>query len=487
MTRNSRYVTGFVLAGWVLICCGPMILAGPTENRGVEIGEASQPPVESFRPAPASFGCGVEQAPAQPDPTDVEPVQFEVTFDVAIDPLSFTQSDIRQDGSSTVGNWGIVDSGDHQRFYLSARSVGDGTVIPSIPAGVVDDGNGNSNQASLSIDNSVTFGTFACNTLTYLYLGIWSPARIRIYCVESDGSLTFQSELDAPGDVRDMQFSASGRSLFYADANLTRYTVSIDGSLVPSRTRTVGYGSFDDLVLDPYGHYLYGSHSRGGGRVYVYDATRASMPEVQMVNGFYAPHGLAIEPSGQYLYVANYLPEEIYSYPLLGDGRLDEAHERITSWVPRPMYFAVHPSLNRLYWTETAGRDALAGSLSAGRVTRWDHETSGSGARAITIDKAGSFVYVANNNDDDISTFLLAPTGGLIPRWLASTARRPEHLLLHPGGGYLYVASAGDDGVGPSVISIYEVEPDGQLTPMAPVVIPDQGAYRLAIINLTAP
>ena len=487
MSRISRWVTYPVLAIFVLVCCATAISAGPAADRKVVFGEVGRPVVELFRPAPASFPVSVEQAPTQVDPTNVEPVEFEVLFGTAIDPRSFTHGDIVQVGSAIVGSWGIVDSGDHMLFYLSASAIADGTVIPTIPAGVVEDGGGETNQASISVDNSVTFGTFACNTLTYLYVAIWSPAKIRGYCVESDGSLTFLSEVDAPGDARDMQISATGRSLFYAYSNLTRYTLSQDGSIVPSRTRVVGDGAFDDLVLDPAGHYLYGTHSKNGGRVYVYDATRASMPEVQMVTGFYIPHGLAIAPSGQYIYVANYFPEEIYSYRLLGDGTLDETQEQITDWVSRPMYFAMHPTLNRMYWTEAVGGFALAGATSGGHVARWDHEISGNGARSIAIDEDGSFVYVANNNDDDISTFLLAPTGGLIPRWLAPTARRPEHLLLHPNGDYLYVASAGDESGGPSVVSIYAVHGDGSLTARPPVVIADQGAYRLAIVNLTSP
>lgn len=484
MNRISRFVTYATLTVLVVVGCGSMISAGSATDREVSLGDAGRPVVERFRPSPASFGLRVEQAPTQIDPTTVEQVQFDVLFDRAIDPWSFTYGDIVQVGSATVGSWSIVDSGDRMRFYLSASVMTDGTVIPTIPAGVVEDGGGNTNQVSTSTDNSVTFGAAVCNTQTFLYVAIWSPAKIRAYCVESDGSLSFQSEVNAPGDAREMQISANGNSLFYAHSDLARYTLSQDGSLVLSWTREVGNGSFDDLVLDPAGRYLYGTHSRNGGRVYVYDVTRDSMPEIQVVTGFFIPHGLTIDPEGQNIFVANYSPEEIYSYPLLADGTLDESQQQSTDWVSRPMYFAMHPVLNRLYWTEAVGGFVFAGTRSGAHVELWDHEISGRGARAITITDDGEYIFVANNNDDDISTFSIAPTGGLIPRWLAPTARRPEHLHLHPSGEFLYVASAGDDG-GPSTISIYQVLDDGSLSAKTPVVIADQGAYRLAIVDLS--
>jgi len=103
MCRIARYVTHSMLAVFVVACCGTVISAGPATERRAAFVEADWPDGDLLHPTPSSFFVGVEQAAGQIDPTNVEPVEFEVTFGNAIDPLSFTASDIVQVGSATVG------------------------------------------------------------------------------------------------------------------------------------------------------------------------------------------------------------------------------------------------------------------------------------------------------------------------------------------------------------------------------------------------
>ena len=71
---------------------------------------------------------------------------------------SFTTSYITQAGTSVT--WSISNpSGDRKTFTLSAVSISQSSIVlmPSIASGLVSDDAGNSNQASSSTDNSVTF------------------------------------------------------------------------------------------------------------------------------------------------------------------------------------------------------------------------------------------------------------------------------------------------------------------------------------------
>ncbi|EQC45899.1 FG-GAP repeat protein, partial [Bacteriovorax sp. BSW11_IV] len=101
------------------------------------------------------------QRPTQQDPTATTPILFDVVFNEAIDPTSFTTDDIylNSGASAYVSSWSIVNSGDDQNFTLQATAVGtSGTIIPNMQAGKVYDKAGNSNALpTYGVDNQVTF------------------------------------------------------------------------------------------------------------------------------------------------------------------------------------------------------------------------------------------------------------------------------------------------------------------------------------------
>jgi 6-phosphogluconolactonase (cycloisomerase 2 family) len=69
---------------------------------------------------------------------------------------------------------------------------------------------------------------------------------------------------------------------------------------------------------------------------------------------------------------------------------------------------------------------------------------------------------------------------------VVAAARRPQHMVLHPSGNYLYVASAGYL-TGASKLAAFSVDAAGLLTPVAEVTIPNEGAYRVALADLRPP
>jgi 6-phosphogluconolactonase (cycloisomerase 2 family) len=445
---------------------------------------AANPPAQLPRTLPATFAVQIEQHPTQADPTASEPVRFEVVFSQAIDASTFTGSDVVQNGSATVGSWTVINSGDDRHFTLEAATLTAGTVIPSLPAGVVADAATKTNSGSFGTDTSVTFGPVGCTTGTFLYAGVWSPPEIHVYCVAPDGSLTSPVVVSAPGDVRDLQVSADGHSLFYAHADLAEYTISTDGSLALVGSASVGNGAFFDLTLDPSdpaGQWLYGSHS--AGRVHVYDTlAQATVPALaQTVGGLYLPRGLAIRPAGDRIHVANGFPQEIHTFQLGANGLLVTAGVQVTAFDPRPFQFAMPPSLPRLYWTDSPGGSVVTGSVAGGgNVTPVASIYSGYGAGSLIIDGPGDHLYVLNTGTDDIVVFGIDGAGDLDAEQLVATPRRPEHLVLGPDGTKLYVVSSGDAN-GSSTITVYDVLSDGHLVDLLVPVALQQGASRLAI------
>ena len=102
----------------------------------------------------------VNQASSQVDPTTVDSATFTVVFDEPINTGTFTAADI-----TLAGTTGTVTSGPTQiapnngtsfQFTVTGMTGGD-TVTATIPAGGVQDTSGNTNTASTSTDNQVTY------------------------------------------------------------------------------------------------------------------------------------------------------------------------------------------------------------------------------------------------------------------------------------------------------------------------------------------
>jgi subtilisin-like proprotein convertase family protein len=97
----------------------------------------------------------INQAPGQPDPTTVLPIKFSVVFSKSV--VDFDPSDVSITGTAG-GTKTVTVKGTGASYTVEVSGVtSSGTVIASIPAGVVHDALGNANTASTSTDNVVWF------------------------------------------------------------------------------------------------------------------------------------------------------------------------------------------------------------------------------------------------------------------------------------------------------------------------------------------
>src|SRR5438034_618448 len=97
----------------------------------------------------------INQAAAQADPTNAAPINFTVVFS---EPVSgFTGTDVTI-GGTAGGTKTVTVSGGPSTYTVAVSGMtSSGTVIASLAAGVVQDAAGNTNTASTSTDNSVSF------------------------------------------------------------------------------------------------------------------------------------------------------------------------------------------------------------------------------------------------------------------------------------------------------------------------------------------
>jgi len=96
----------------------------------------------------------IDQDAAQPDPTGISPINFAVIFSEPV--TGFTGADVVLSG--TAGATTAIVSGGGAVYNVAVSGMaGSGTVIATVTAGTVTDQANNTNFASTSTDNTVTY------------------------------------------------------------------------------------------------------------------------------------------------------------------------------------------------------------------------------------------------------------------------------------------------------------------------------------------
>lgn len=102
----------------------------------------------------------INQGSTQVDPTNSSPIKFDVVFSEPV--TGFTASDVSFTGSTAGGTLVASVTGSGRKYTVSVTGMTtDGTVVATIAAGKVTDRAGNTNRASTSTDNVVTFTSVA--------------------------------------------------------------------------------------------------------------------------------------------------------------------------------------------------------------------------------------------------------------------------------------------------------------------------------------
>jgi len=104
---------------------------------------------------PPPIGVTVDQAAGQLDPTDALPITFDVLFDEAVTGLN--AGDVVVTGPVEADAVFVSGSGMFYTVLINAVT-GEGDITASIPADVCQTAGGASNTASISTDNSVSYG-----------------------------------------------------------------------------------------------------------------------------------------------------------------------------------------------------------------------------------------------------------------------------------------------------------------------------------------
>ena len=193
-----------------------------------------------------------------------------------------------------------------------------------------------------------------------------------------------------------------------------------------------------------------------------------------------APYGLALDPSGSYLYVTNSNSASVSTYGINADGTLhvDLIGPVSTAIAPatatnQPLSLAIDPAGPYLYvGTNDNPNGLIEGFLStAGTLTALTGSpytsviaTSLNVPYGLAIDSTHSFLYAANIFAPDVDSYSITGGTGVLAELSASpdgTLTGPYTLATYPGGNFVYIT---DTTAAPGTVKLVTIDATGVVT-----------------------
>jgi 6-phosphogluconolactonase (cycloisomerase 2 family) len=241
------------------------------------------------------------------------------------------------------------------------------------------------------------------------------------------------------------------------------------------------------LAIDHGGHFLFVAN-QGSNDVSVFSiGSSASLTAVgtfqaaPIVAGTSAaPSGVAITPSGAFLYVSDFGENSVSGFAVnSSSGVLTAVPGSPFAAGSSPTGLAIDPSGKYLYVANEGSNNASAFEICASSLPGCPSTPDGSlvpvtgspfsaglGPLSLAVDPSGNFLYVADTNSNQLSAFRInLSSGALTPLTTPtdSTGTNPTFVAIHPGGNFVYVPNSGSD----SISGFRLTTQSGVLTPLA--------------------
>ena len=335
-----------------------------------------------------------------------------------------------------------------QTFYETVYDLTAGTNITNGPNTIV---GGTGNQ-------TVTFGpgpTQSPNSVTF-------PANENYLIVISQATIVAYAA------------SAGGSNSVYA------FTINASsGALTPVAGSPFAAGNGTNYVaVDPMGKFAYASNqnypaSSGSVSGYTINSSTGALSPMAgspFVAGA-SPYGVAIDPTGRFLYEPNIFSNNVYGYTIdATSGTLTPAAGSPFAGPANPEAMAIDPTGRFAYVSNTLSNNVTAYTIDAtsGALAQMAGSPFGAGTtpRGVSIDPTGKFAYVANSGSNDVSAYTISATSGAltpVPGSTFAAGTGPFGAAVDPTGKFVYVTNSNANSV-----SAYTINPaSGALTPVA--------------------
>jgi 6-phosphogluconolactonase len=227
---------------------------------------------------------------------------------------------------------------------------------------------------------------------------------------------------------------SAGKFVFVGNENGSVSAFSINssnGALTPAPGSPFPASSPFGVAVNPSGTFLYVTNTGTGGlspssvSTFKIDPTTGALTAVNSpITTGTTPIGITADPNGKFLYLGEHMTESVATFstdPTTG------ALTRMGSSTPTPpascgvschlapLRVAVHPNDQFMFAANVGGNSVSVFNINNGPVPATSTMATGQHPFGVTLDTMGNFLFVANKVDNNISAFAVnATTGGLM-------------------------------------------------------------------------
>jgi len=346
-------------------------------------------------------------------------------------PSSPSQTCALSNGSGSVTSGNIA----NVQVACTTNSYAIGGAISGLTgAGLVLQDNGGNNLSTAAGATSFTFTTAIISGGTYNVTILSPPSGPSQTCVVTNGTGSVTNS-----DITNVHVTCTSIFVYVSnerDNKISAYSISNNGTLAPLPTSPFTTGS--------------------------------------------GPEGLAVDPSGKFLYVANIASNNVSAYSIGSDGSLSPIPGSPFPAASGAVSVAIDPSGRFLYvpscgvncsgvgpggiaaFTISPGNGSLT-PISGSPFTAGTFPYQMAFFPAGVLSPNGPFAYVANRGSNNVSGYLIQPTGALSAMSGSFAAGTfPLALSVDVSLPRVFVVNTGSDN-----LSIYSIQMDGSLVPIS--------------------
>jgi len=278
---------------------------------------------------------------------------------------------------------------------------------------------------------------------TFLFVEDACNDNIRIYGIDqTNGALAEVSGSGfAPANIGNLEtplVHPNGHLLYVSDNNLGVHGFTIDaaGALTEvAGSPFPGGGNDEGMALTPSGRYLYLADGNdplfdpAGSSITAYSINTSTGVLTPVPGSPFAldhvPHFLAIDPTSRYLYASGSEDDTVIAFIINpSTGALTKVvGSPFAAGGPNPQGIRVTPDGHFLYVTNNGDNPGVPGNVGAFKINSDNGKltpiagspfTAGGNPKRLSADPSSEFLYVTNEDEDDVSVFTIDPTTGVI-------------------------------------------------------------------------
>lgn len=256
---------------------------------------------------------------------------------------------------------------------------------------------------------------------------------------------------------------------------------NLPGSPFVFSTQGGGTEILNGIAIDPLGRFLYYSPAVTVG---ISSAEiNGTNGQLSTSSYLFVPATVQIldtvfDPAGKFLFAANhsdFSSDEVYVFSVdQSSGALTQVAQSPFTIIPNsaPYGIAIHPSGNFLYVAlsnsisaQTSGLAAMTVDASTGALSlvAGSPFSAGTGFQQVAVHSSGKFLYAILNGDNNVYAFAIDQSSGALTPVSSSpfpTGNTPLSLVFDASGQFLLVGNFGD-----STISVFQIDSSsGSLT-----------------------